>query len=127
MVGRSCSGHGFRGHVVRFHEQWTFVVFHDFDANGFVFRLVFDALPYQVGIGGFCRWRFVEVLNVGGVGEEKDVGIFRKFLHRLAHQGEHHSEFCRVQVADHIAADDMAVVLYHNGCTPCTLLMSIVA
>ena len=44
----------------------------------------------------------------------------------LDHEGKHHAELRGVKVADYITADDVAVMLNHNGSTTSSLFMAII-
>ena len=69
-----------------FDEQWTLVVWYDFDTNRIVpcFRL--DTLADEVWIGRLrCRC-LVKVLDVGCVGQEKNVLTVRQLAHYFNHK-----------------------------------------
>lgn len=86
VVFFSCLSHSFCCHVVCFDEQWAFVVWYDFDTNRIVpcFRL--DTLADEVWIGRLrCRC-LVKVLDVGCVGQEKNVLTVRQLAHYFNHK-----------------------------------------
>ena len=82
-----CLSHCFRSPIVGFYQQWTLVILHNLDPDRVVPFLFLDALNDQVWIGRFSRWSLVKVLNIGGIGQEENVGTFRYFLHYFHHEG----------------------------------------